>query len=78
MIRYFFDIRDGTGLYPDEEGFVFQAQQSRFAPKKNGRVFQAALIFDANKTRQWSVRRTTRRSLRNRLTALNAIGFGCW
>ncbi|MDH2386623.1 MULTISPECIES: hypothetical protein [unclassified Bradyrhizobium] len=28
MLRYFFDIRDGTGLYPDEEGLEFPDQRS--------------------------------------------------
>ncbi|TWB88159.1 hypothetical protein FBZ93_119149 [Bradyrhizobium macuxiense] len=28
MVRYFFDIRDGTGLYPDEEGLEFADQRS--------------------------------------------------
>ena len=27
MIRYYFDIRDGTGLYPDEEGLEFRTQR---------------------------------------------------
>jgi len=27
MMRYFFDIRDDTGLYPDEEGLEFQTQR---------------------------------------------------
>ncbi|KGT81195.1 hypothetical protein MA20_00045 [Bradyrhizobium japonicum] len=27
MIRYYFDIRDNTGLYPDEEGLEFQTQR---------------------------------------------------
>jgi hypothetical protein len=27
MIRYYFDIRDDTGLYPDEEGLEFDTQQ---------------------------------------------------
>ncbi|WP_347336313.1 DUF6894 family protein [Bradyrhizobium viridifuturi] len=28
MVRYFFDIRDGTGLYPDEEGLEFEDQRA--------------------------------------------------
>jgi hypothetical protein len=27
MTRYYFDIRDDTGLYPDEEGLEFDTQQ---------------------------------------------------
>lgn len=27
MIRYYFDIRDDTGLYRDEEGLEFQTQR---------------------------------------------------
>lgn len=27
MTRYYFDIRDNTGLYPDEEGLEFGTQQ---------------------------------------------------
>ncbi|TFV51367.1 DUF6894 family protein [Bradyrhizobium niftali] len=27
MTRYYFDIRDDTGLYPDEEGMEFDTQQ---------------------------------------------------
>ena len=27
MIRYYFDIRDNTGLYPDEDGLEFDTQQ---------------------------------------------------
>ncbi|TPQ30770.1 hypothetical protein C2U70_25720 [Bradyrhizobium guangdongense] len=27
MTRYYFDIRDGTGLYPDEEGLEFRTQR---------------------------------------------------
>jgi len=27
MVRYYFDIRDTTGLYPDEEGLEFKTQQ---------------------------------------------------
>ena len=27
MTRYYFDIRDDTGLYPDEEGLEFDNQQ---------------------------------------------------
>ena len=27
MTRYYFDIRDSTGLYPDEEGLEFASQQ---------------------------------------------------
>ncbi|UWU78148.1 hypothetical protein N2603_06725 [Bradyrhizobium huanghuaihaiense] len=27
MTRYYFDIRDNTGLYPDEEGLEFKTQQ---------------------------------------------------
>ncbi|WFU77018.1 hypothetical protein [Bradyrhizobium sp. CB2312] len=27
MVRYSFDIRDDTGLYPDEEGLEFKTQQ---------------------------------------------------
>lgn len=27
MIRYYFDIRDNTGLYPDEEGLEFRTQR---------------------------------------------------
>jgi hypothetical protein len=79
MVRYFFDIRDDTGLYPDDEGLEFQSLREAemeatktlgglvrdLAPlddrpdvaievrtEETGRVFQAALIFDANKTRQ--------------------------
>jgi len=26
-MRYYFDIRDGTGLYPDEEGLEFRTQR---------------------------------------------------
>ncbi|MGY4475822.1 DUF6894 family protein [Bradyrhizobium sp. USDA 3364] len=28
MLRYFFDIRDGSGLYPDEEGLEFPDQRA--------------------------------------------------
>ncbi|MBR0872523.1 hypothetical protein JQ633_19335 [Bradyrhizobium tropiciagri] len=28
MTRYFFDIRDGTGLYPDEEGLDLPDQRA--------------------------------------------------
>jgi hypothetical protein len=79
MTRFFFDIRDDTGLYPDEEGLEFQSlpEAEMEATKtlgglardlaqlddrpdvavevrtdETGRVFQAALIFDANKTMQ--------------------------
>ncbi|MBR0901338.1 DUF6894 family protein [Bradyrhizobium liaoningense] len=27
MVRYFFDIRDDTGLYPDDEGLEFRTQR---------------------------------------------------
>ncbi|MGY4571998.1 hypothetical protein ACVWY5_005068 [Bradyrhizobium sp. USDA 3256] len=27
MIRYYFDIRDDTGIYPDEEGMEFATQR---------------------------------------------------
>ncbi|QAU45188.1 hypothetical protein EAS56_17440 [Bradyrhizobium guangzhouense] len=27
MMRYYFDIRDSTGLYPDEEGLEFPTQR---------------------------------------------------
>jgi hypothetical protein len=27
LMRYYFDIRDNTGLYPDEEGLEFRTQQ---------------------------------------------------
>lgn len=27
MTRYYFDIRDSTGLYPDEEGLEFRTQR---------------------------------------------------
>jgi hypothetical protein len=27
LTRYYFDIRDNTGLYPDEEGLEFATQQ---------------------------------------------------
>lgn len=27
LTRYYFDIRDGTGLYPDEEGLEFGTQR---------------------------------------------------
>lgn len=27
MIRYYFDIRDDNGLFPDEEGLEFQTQR---------------------------------------------------
>ena len=28
MTRYYFDIRDGTGFYPDEEGLEFSDQRA--------------------------------------------------
>ena len=28
MTRYYFDIRDGTGLYPDEEGLELRDQRA--------------------------------------------------
>ena len=28
MVRYFFDIRDGSELYPDEEGIEFRDQKA--------------------------------------------------
>ncbi|MBR0712914.1 DUF6894 family protein [Bradyrhizobium liaoningense] len=27
MVRYYFDIRDNTGFYPDEEGMEFKTQR---------------------------------------------------
>jgi hypothetical protein len=75
MDRYYFDIRDDDGLYPDEEGLDFPTQREAeiaaantlaglardlagqedrpdFAVRtESGRVFQAALIFDANRVK---------------------------
>jgi hypothetical protein len=78
LIRYYFDIRDGTGLYPDEEGLEFPDQRSAEIEAAHtlaglardlvsledrpdiavevrtdaGPVFQAAFIFETNKTKQ--------------------------
>lgn len=78
MARYYFDIRDNNGLYPDEEGMEFETQREVEVEAAHslaglakdlaslddpadvavevrtdfGRLFQAALIFDRNKTKQ--------------------------
>ncbi|WGD56578.1 hypothetical protein QA641_15205 [Bradyrhizobium sp. CB1650] len=78
MTRYYFDIRDGKELYPDEEGLEFRTQKEAekeaartlagmardMAPLDDrqdvaievrteiGPLFQTALIFETNKTKQ--------------------------
>jgi len=78
MMRYFFDIRDNGGLYPDEEGLEFATQREaeveavsslaglarNLAPAAvrpdiaievrtvSGRVFQVAIVFETNNTKQ--------------------------
>ena len=78
MVRYFFDIRDDTGLYPDEKGIELSTQREAEIEAAHtlaglardlaaledrpdiaievrtttGRIFQAALIFDANTSKQ--------------------------
>ena len=78
MARYFFDIRDGTDVYPDEEGLDFRTQREAEIEAAHtlaglardlaeledradvaievrteaGRVFQAALIFEARGAKQ--------------------------
>ncbi|MCP3401535.1 DUF6894 family protein [Bradyrhizobium sp. CCGB20] len=77
MARYFFDIRDDGGVYPDEEGLEFATQREAEVEAtqtlaglaqdlavqderpdvavevrtEEGRVFQAALIFESNAKR---------------------------
>jgi len=77
-MRYYFDIREADGLYPDEEGMEFETQREAEREAVHtlagltrdyvsaevrhdvsievrtdaGRVFQAALIFEANAVKQ--------------------------
>jgi hypothetical protein len=37
MIRYYFDIRDNTGLYRDHEGLEFNTQREAEVEAANGR-----------------------------------------
>ena len=78
MTRYYFDIRDSTGLYPDEEGLEFPTQRDAEVEAAetlaglardlaslderqdvavevrtdSGSLFQAAFIFNSNRTTQ--------------------------
>jgi hypothetical protein len=48
MTRYSFDIRDDTGLYPDEEGLEFDTQQEAEVEAPRSLVNFAAIRQDVS------------------------------